>query len=717
MSSQDPSPSSKRSSCSEVENETPKKQRRPPKLSLEDLSDAVRNLAPAKTPMSRHTSRAGTPLQLSPKTVVRRKAHDNMSERIFRAVAGLNVELLKDTLGAAESFSSKFVNERDDFGYTPLLCAVALEGPDQTTQAPEVQENIVALLLDAGADPFVNDEKGWNCLHWCAACGTKSSMEVLFQVCDLNFQRDRDTCCSCTSKLGDTPLHVAARHGRMDIMKYLIDQGSKPSTLNWLGQSAADVACKPVDEQWKPSVESEYVRHEVRELLHGHDPFGNMLLLHHELCQLHCPHEGHQESPARTSSLLTAVRERLPGFEYTEISNFDIASDNILLLSHESSYLEDLKAIECRISTAGSTLPFTPQLQRRRMDQKGVPKISHEKLSAIRKDADMILSDDSSTVGEGSPLDNVCASPLFRAPSLQQVKDWSDTSFSLGTLNAARAAAGGVVEAVKRLLQGNKQRRAAVAVRPPGHHAGPVGLSTGALSCGFCVFNNVAIGAFYAIDNFPQVKRVAIIDIDAHHGNGTEEAIRWAAGKRRWTPASSPIFFASVHLFHKSSTFGEFYPGTGEADDTVANFVNCPITPLWASKKSKGGKVGREAWKESIERRIAPALRSFHPDLTIISAGLDGGRNDVGNASRRKDRTQQGLDLQPTDFEWVARTLREVTEYVGGKTVVVLEGGYGHWEKGEDGNFHVSVRSFSENAVHLVKGLCGSTWIQDEVLP
>jgi acetoin utilization deacetylase AcuC-like enzyme len=109
----------------------------------------------------------------------------------------------------------------------------------------------------------------------------------------------------------------------------------------------------------------------------------------------------------------------------------------------------------------------------------------------------------------------------------------SDTSFSAGSLKAARRAAGAVKHAVDRVLLG-RNRNAFCVVRPPGHHAGIGGLLEGAESCGFCIFNNVAAGALYALSEHhsPRCQKVAIIDIDVHHGNGTEEVRARAQAKR-----------------------------------------------------------------------------------------------------------------------------------------------------------------------------------------
>jgi len=171
------------------------------------------------------------------------------------------------------------------------------------------------------------------------------------------------------------------------------------------------------------------------------------------------------------------------------------------------------------------------------------------------------------------------------------VKGHSDTSFSVGSLRAARRAAGAVQHAVDRVLSG-RSRNAFCVVRPPGHHAGVNGLLENSESCGFCIFNNVATGALHALSERHQVRcgKVAIVDIDVHHGNGTEEIVRRAHDSTR-------IFFFSVHLYdNPNATAGKysrgsatkewsFYPGTGDKDDMAHNIINVPLAPLWKEKE------------------------------------------------------------------------------------------------------------------------------------
>lgn len=206
------------------------------------------------------------------------------------------------------------------------------------------------------------------------------------------------------------------------------------------------------------------------------------------------------------------------------------------------------------------------------------------------------------------------------------MKGHSDTSFSVGSLRAARRAAGAVQHAVDRLglssccfafvdkpviiialtdlliyslidhnkhrVLSGRSRNAFCVVRPPGHHAGVNGLLENSESCGFCIFNNVATGALHALSERHQVRcgKVAIVDIDVHHGNGTEEIVRRAHDSTR-------IFFFSVHLYdNPNATTGKysrgpatkewsFYPGTGDKDDMAHNIINVPLAPLWKEKE------------------------------------------------------------------------------------------------------------------------------------
>ena len=209
----------------------------------------------------------------------------------------------------------------------------------------------------------------------------------------------------------------------------------------------------------------------------------------------------------------------------------------------------------------------------------------------------------------------------------------ADTVMSQGSHEAAYRAAGGVCAAVDEVLQGAVQS-AFCAIRPPGHHAEP------GRPMGFCIFNSVAVAARHA-QAAHGAERVAVVDFDVHHGNGTQAAF--------WHDAS--CFYASSHQ-------SPFYPGTGAASDTgVGNIVNAPLAAFTASA----------GFRAAYEERILPELAAFAPDLLIISAGFDAHRDDP----------LAQLNLEDEDYEWVTLRLMETVQAsAGGRIVSVLEGGY-----------------------------------------
>jgi acetoin utilization deacetylase AcuC-like enzyme len=208
-----------------------------------------------------------------------------------------------------------------------------------------------------------------------------------------------------------------------------------------------------------------------------------------------------------------------------------------------------------------------------------------------------------------------------------------DTVVSPGSWEAALRAAGAAIYAVDQVVAGNAEN-AFCAARPPGHHAEP------ARAMGFCLFNAVAIAALHARAAHG-AERVAVIDFDVHHGNGTQAAF--------WSDKS--LFYGSTHQM-------PLFPGTGAADETgVGNIVNVPLKP------GDGGEEFREAYLT----RILPALDGFGPDFLIVSAGFD---------AHLKDPLAQLRLLEP-DFAWITEKLLEAAaKHTQGKLVSSLEGGY-----------------------------------------
>jgi acetoin utilization deacetylase AcuC-like enzyme len=206
-----------------------------------------------------------------------------------------------------------------------------------------------------------------------------------------------------------------------------------------------------------------------------------------------------------------------------------------------------------------------------------------------------------------------------------------DTIACPGTLNATLRAAGAAVAATDDVLAG-RARNAFCAVRPPGHHA------TRDQAMGFCFFNNVAVAARHALD-VHGLQRVAIIDFDVHHGNGTEDII---AGDERVLMCS---FFQHP-----------LYPYSG-AQPKGTNMVNVPVAPY-----TRGPAV-----RAAIEEQWLPALARFAPEMVFISAGFDAHRED--------DLGQLGL--VEADYEWITHQLVAVADrHARGRIVSCLEGGY-----------------------------------------
>lgn len=209
-----------------------------------------------------------------------------------------------------------------------------------------------------------------------------------------------------------------------------------------------------------------------------------------------------------------------------------------------------------------------------------------------------------------------------------------DTAMSPASGDAALRAAGGACAAVDAVLSG-EATNAFCATRPPGHHAEP------SRGMGFCLFNNVAIGAMQARD-VHGIKRVCVVDFDVHHGNGTQAAFE----------SHQDFFYASSHQ-------SPAYPGSGDEDDCgpKGNIVNVPLPP----------GTGSALFRRVYEDRILPALREWKPELLMISAGFD---------AHARDPLAQ-LELVDDDYSWVTRQLLEVAEdCCENKVVALLEGGY-----------------------------------------
>jgi acetoin utilization deacetylase AcuC-like enzyme len=208
-----------------------------------------------------------------------------------------------------------------------------------------------------------------------------------------------------------------------------------------------------------------------------------------------------------------------------------------------------------------------------------------------------------------------------------------DTVMSPDSAEAAARAAGAVCAAVDDAIAGT-HRRAFCAVRPPGHHA------TRDTAMGFCLFNSVAAGAAHAIERHG-LARVAVVDFDVHHGNGTQD-----------------IFWSDPRVLYASSHQSPLYPGTGARDETGAgNIVNAPLRP----------GAGSAEFRTAYEDIVLPAIEAFAPELVLISAGFDAHRLDP----------LANLALDAADYAWITANLVDLAaRHAHGRVVSSLEGGY-----------------------------------------
>jgi len=240
-----------------------------------------------------------------------------------------------------------------------------------------------------------------------------------------------------------------------------------------------------------------------------------------------------------------------------------------------------------------------------------------------------------------------------------------DTLMSADSYDAALCAAGGVISGADKVMTGELNSAFAL-VRPPGHHA------TYQQAMGFCLFNNIAIAAKYAINKY-NLDRIAIIDFDVHHGNGTQEA-----------------FYEDPRVSYISTHQHPHYPGTGTIEETGSgkgkgNIVNVPM-PIGC---------GDSEYSLVYEQIVRPAVRRFKPQLIMVSAGYDAHWADELSMAQ----------LSVTGFARITRTIRELAEELcQGRLVLTLEGGY-------------NLRALAESVKATFDALLGSEKIEDTLGP
>ena len=253
------------------------------------------------------------------------------------------------------------------------------------------------------------------------------------------------------------------------------------------------------------------------------------------------------------------------------------------------------------------------------------------------KDPDLVRLD----APEGSETDILRVHPIEYLDNLKQKSPVDgfvaldpDTFMSAGSLSAAMRGVGGITKAVD-LVMNNQANNVFVVTRPPGHHAEKE------TSMGFCLFGNVSIAAKYALDHY-KLPKVAIVDFDVHHGNGTQDIL--------WSEKRS--LFISSHQM-------PLYPGTGKENEIGIdnNILNIPLPP---------NTMGKD-FRYLYENKVFPALEKFSPDLLLVSAGFDAHASDP----------LANINLAEEDFAWVTGRLCDLADkHCNGRLVSTLEGGY-----------------------------------------
>lgn len=638
------------------------------------------------------------------KLLLEAKANPNSkcdhSAPVHLAIAVGAITAHKDFAYAAVELLSKYdadLQSRDDSGHTPLYLATMHNLP-----------SVAGLLL---GDPIGvqtlnlrSDRTGGRPLHAAAKFDTSkgkllgkstgngirspdggvASKAIMTQMLLNTPGIDIDA----RNNYGQSPLHIAASRGNWQVVNLLLTAGADPQLTDQRGLTPGILALKrgmPIPIELAPTLCPSTVAPiaglnipQKRDLII--DPDGQTFLICHELCSQHltCPPitRNVQEPPPENIRRLSVLLDE--GVGILRGADFDgakwegecrRASMADVLKVHEYKYVE-------YISQLCSEIPDQPNA------------IAH--------------------------LD-------------------SDTGLSRWSFEAAMRAAGSVCEAVDRVLAGDF-RNAFCAVRPPGHHAGPRGIvkceNDPEGSHGFCLLNNVAIGAAYARSMYRNdgIKKVAIIDFDVHHGNGTEAIIRnlvpstdkamirlpFAIGQmetpryRPWLDESDVdnVFFASAHgygprtFMHEMQPHpGWFYPASGKSYTSqnvrLPSSVTTPSTEEFIFTQS-WARLGEEArmncckiinvglnlphpgetpgmqrveTRDAYRKNILPNLVDFNPDIIFISAGFD--------AHKRDEMNYGYVGMVEEDYEWVTEQLVKVANTCcNGRIISVLEGGY-----------------------------------------
>lgn len=469
------------------------------------------------------------------------------------ANTSFNAATTTSTLSTASAYSFPSPEKRRENAITrtlrnseaPLLVEAA--SLDLSVFSAELIYEVVKLLLEHGVSVYPTDRLQQNtALHVAAQQGLDRVGRLLITKGEAPI--------NALNKDGNAPVHLAAIAGHGSFLEMLASLGANFHLRNGEALSPIDLAAYAS----KDPGEREVLR---RLMLSTEARLRTVVLYHHDFLEHSTRKPSDWEGPDRLSNIVARLRDRkeFPAYELEISDQFDKADVTLLGRVHSPEYLAFVNDLHKQVQAIAQ---------------------QHNAGGAWDADGGLNSAGSSSSLGghNAPPL------PLPFTPQVQRHlmrqnsgelknSEACDTSFSLGTLNAARRAAGAVAHGVDLVLTG-QYRNVFCAVRPPGHHSGYRGLLNGADSCGFCIFNNVAAGALHALEEH-KCERVAILDLDIHHGNGTEDIVKTY-------PHPSRLFFFSVHLYDHDPNVGyHFYPGTGDRNDYVRPAVPCvPAAPF-----------------------------------------------------------------------------------------------------------------------------------------
>ncbi|GMF64743.1 unnamed protein product [Phytophthora lilii] len=368
------------------------------------------------------------------------------------------------------------------------------------------------------------------------------------------------------------------------------------------------------------------------------------LVMYHPVFINHQTPKNHPECPERMDRVVNILNTLVKKHQETlkldrlSMSPEELCSpETTLLMVHSPTYLRQLKerSIEAGSQSASSPTASSPSSR------------------ALVFESDSGILEETPKRGGRKKNGRPPLVGAFGAASLEQNGVELDTFVSSKSWDVARAAAGTVCLAVDRVVR-KEYHNAVCLVRPPGHHVGRHGRTENAPSSGFCLLNNVVIGATHA-RLYPWIHKVAVLDWDIHHGNGTEELLK----------DDPDAFFASIHLYSS----GKYFPGTGKSCET-GNLINVAL-------KNTGAGSGSSAFRSALEKKVLPAMRAFQPDIIFISAGFDGHRDDILGGVAAVNNPNVPAGYVEEDYAWATlEVLKLAAEVCDGRVVSVLEGGY-----------------------------------------